>query len=59
MSDPNHPSLKFRQVHPSEPIFSVRIGLHWRAIAVVENEVAIWFWIGSHSDYDKLLDSFR
>ncbi len=56
-ADPNHPGLHFSRVHPVEPIYSVRIGLHWRAVALIENDLATWFWIGSHSDYDRLLDS--
>ena len=55
--DIRHPSLHFRRVHETDPIFSVRIGLHWRAVALVEEGVANWFWIGSHSDYDKLIAS--
>jgi hypothetical protein len=37
------------------PVFSVRIGLHYRALAVQEGEDLIWFWIGSHSDFDDLI----
>ena len=55
ITDPRHASLHFRRVHPAEPIYSVRIGLHNRGVALVEGELANWFWIGSHSDYDKLL----
>jgi hypothetical protein len=32
--DPSHPSLRFKQVHPSRPIYSVRIGLAYRALGV-------------------------
>ena len=53
--DPAHPSLRFKQVHPARPIFSARVGLAYRALAVREGDVAVWFWIGSHGDYDKLL----
>jgi mRNA-degrading endonuclease RelE of RelBE toxin-antitoxin system len=53
--NPNHPSLGFKQVHPSRPIYSVRIGLGFRAIGIRENNEIIWFWIGSHADYDRLL----
>jgi hypothetical protein len=53
--NPHHPSLHWRQVHPSQPIYSVRIGLDYRALGVREGEVMVWFWIGSHEDYDKLL----
>ena len=53
--DPRHPSLHFKRVHPIQPIHSVRIGLGYRALGVREGEEIIWFWIGSHADYDKLL----
>jgi hypothetical protein len=42
-------------VHPTRPIFSARVGLGYRALAVKEESAVIWFWIGSHADYDKLL----
>lgn len=53
--NPYHPALQFKQVHPSQPIFSVRVGLGYRALAVREGETLIWFWIGSHADYDRLI----
>ncbi len=53
--NPYHESLNFKKVHSSEPIYSVRIGLAWRALGVKENETIIWFWIGSHAEYDKLI----
>ena len=55
LADPSHRSLEFKQVHPKRPIFSVRIGLHWRAIGTRHGDTLVWVWIGSHSDYDKLL----
>ncbi|MGH9669449.1 MAG: hypothetical protein ACRD3A_04980 [Terriglobales bacterium] len=54
-SDPAHPSLQFKQVHTKRPVYSVRIGLGWRAVAVRREQEFAWFWIGSHADYDKLL----
>lgn len=57
LSNPHHPGLHFSRVHPVQSIFSVRIGLHWRAVALIEDDLATWIWIGSHADYDKLLDS--
>jgi hypothetical protein len=30
-------------------------GLHYRALAVEHEGEVLWFWIGSHADYDKLL----
>jgi hypothetical protein len=34
---------------------SVRVGLAYRALGVRDTEEIIWFWIGSHADYDQLL----
>lgn len=53
--NPNHPGLRFKRVHPSDPIYSVRIGKGFRAVGTLERDVMIWFWIGSHADYDALL----
>jgi hypothetical protein len=54
--DPHHSSLRFRQVHPTRPIFSARVGLHYRVVGTREGNDIFWFWIGSHSEYDHLLD---
>jgi hypothetical protein len=32
---------------------SVRIGLRYRALAVDVDGGYLWFWIGSHADYDR------
>jgi hypothetical protein len=53
--NPSHPSLRFKQVHPTEPIFSVRINRNYRALGIREDDQIIWLWIGSHSNYDKLI----
>jgi len=53
--NPNHPSLQFKNVHPKEPIYSVRIGFHYRTVGIREGGAMIWFWIGPHSEYDRLL----
>lgn len=54
-ADPYHPSLQFKQVHPREPIVSVRIGLGYRAPANRRGDTIYWFWIGSHADYDRIV----
>lgn len=56
--DPYYPGLHFKKVHPSEPVWSVRIGLHYRAVGVMENGEITWQWIGSHAEYDKFLSQF-
>lgn len=53
--NPYHPSLQFKQVHTREAIYSVRIGIGWRAVGVKSEDTMVWFWIGSHAEYDKLL----
>ncbi len=55
VADPAHPSLQFKQVHPSRPIYSARVSLGYRALGVREGDDLIWFWIGSHADYDRLI----
>ena len=51
-ADTLHPSLHFKRIGKYR---SVRVGLHYRALAVEVPEGLLWIWIGSHSDYDKLL----
>ena len=46
--DPRHPSLKFTRVgRPAS--------LRYRALAIEIDDAYLWFWIGSHADYDKLI----
>ena len=56
-ANPYHPSLHFKQVHRTEPLYSVRIGLGWRALGLLEDGSITWFWIGSHAEYDRLIRS--
>lgn len=53
--DPSHPGLRFKKLKGEEEIYSVRIGLEYRALAVVKKGRAIWYWIGSHRDYNRLI----
>jgi hypothetical protein len=53
--NPDHPSLRLKRVHSVEPIYSVRISIHYRALGVYAEDALVWFWIGSHADYDRLL----
>jgi hypothetical protein len=47
--------LHFKRVHATEPLYSVRVGLHWRVLGLLEDDTITWFWIGSHSEYDKII----
>jgi len=51
-NDTRHPSLHLKKV---SRFWSVRVGLHYRAVAVEVPEGLLWFWIGNHEDYNKLM----
>ena len=51
--NPRHPSLNFKKVGR---FWSVRIGTRYRALGVEVDDGILWFWIGSHADYDALID---
>jgi hypothetical protein len=50
-SEPHHPSLHFKKVGK---LWSARVGLHYRALATEVDGDLVWFWIGSHAEYDRL-----
>jgi len=49
--------LRFKRVLATEAVYSVRITRDYRALGIVEGDEVVWFWVGSHSDYDRLLSS--
>ena len=51
-ADPRHPSLHFKKVGR---FWSVRVGMKYRALAVDVDGGVLWFWIGSHAEYDRLI----
>lgn len=51
-----HLSLRLKKVHADRSIYAVRITRDYRAVGVQKEESIIWFWIGSHEEYDRLLD---
>ena len=55
---PRHPGLRFKRVHRTEPVYSVRVSRGYRAVGVLQGDTITWFWIGSHADYDRLLQQF-
>jgi hypothetical protein len=48
--DPRHPSLHFKKIGR---IYSVRVGLNYRAVGVERPDGILWFWIGPHDEYDR------
>jgi hypothetical protein len=57
LGDPHHPSLRFRRLQGSEDRFSIRVGDHYRALGTKSGETIVWVWIGTHSDYDRVVGS--
>jgi hypothetical protein len=51
-NDPRHPSLHLKKVGR---FWSVRVGFHYRAVAVEVPGGLLWFWIGSHEEYNRLI----
>jgi len=47
--DERHPSLNLKKI---DDVWSVRVGLHYRALGVDASDGILWFWIGSHAEYD-------
>jgi hypothetical protein len=56
-ADPQHPSLQFKKVgeRRGNEIWSARVTLNYRALAIKRNEGYFWFWIGDHKSYETLI----
>jgi mRNA-degrading endonuclease RelE of RelBE toxin-antitoxin system len=53
--NPHHPGLQFKRVHPTLPIYSARVSSDYRAVGVRNGGEIVWFFIGSHTEYEHLL----
>lgn len=51
-ADPRHPSLRLKRVGA---FWSARVGLRFRALARDRPEGLVWFWIGPHDLYERLI----
>lgn len=51
-ADPNHPSLRFKKVGE---YWAARVTGAYRAVGIKDGDTIIWFFIGTHSEYDRLL----
>ena len=50
--DSRHPSLMFKKVGR---YWSARVGSSHRALAVETEDGLVWFWIGDHGQYDRMI----
>jgi hypothetical protein len=46
-----HPSLHFKSISKTD--WSVRVGIHYRAVGKFSGNIFLWEWIGSHEEYNK------
>jgi hypothetical protein len=54
-SKPSHPSVNFKLVGKKSKTYSVRVAIGWRALGLKDGDTMVWFWIGSHAEYDEIL----
>ncbi len=54
-SDPRHPSLHFKKIQGE--LWSARVGLNYRLLALKADDGFQWFWIGTHGEYDRHMRS--
>ena len=55
-ADPRHSSLRMKKIGV---LYSARIGLHFRALAKERADGLQWFWIGHHSEYERIIAGRR
>lgn len=57
--DPRHPSLQWHRLKDNDKgehkngSISVRVNKQYRAIYVEIGDVNLWYWIGTHAEYDR------
>lgn len=52
--NPAHPGLRFKKLEGEDALYSARIVLDYRALAVRKGDRVVWYWIGTHAEYDRL-----
>jgi hypothetical protein len=61
LANPRHPALRSHPLRPTgkgehlSGSVSVSVTIKYRAIYVVRDGVNLWYWIGSHADYDAFI----
>ncbi len=56
-ANPQHNGLQFKRVHTTRPIYSARVTDDYRVVGIVDGDDVVWFWIGKHTEYERLLRS--
>lgn len=55
--NPRYPGLHFKKLDGFDNLYSVRVGIHYRALGVLVGDTMYWQWIGHHRVYDRMLDA--
>ncbi len=50
-----NPGVEFTALNAQQPLGCVRVNDGYRAVGVRNGEVIIWFFIGTHAEYDRLV----
>lgn len=54
--NPAHPGLNFERIHGTQAlIYSARVSEQYRVLGRKEDDTMVWFWIGTHNEYEKLI----
>jgi hypothetical protein len=56
--DPAHPRLQFKRLRADRQTYSIKIGLGYRALGTRFDDALVWYWIGPHAEYDRLISQF-
>ena len=52
LENPRHPSLHFKKVGD---YWSARVNDDYRSVGILDRDTVIWFFIGTHAEYEALL----
>jgi hypothetical protein len=54
LDDLRHPSVRFKKVGN---FWSARVTDDFRALGIMDGDTVIWFFIGSHAEYERMLNA--
>jgi hypothetical protein len=56
-ANPQHASLQFKKIgeRHGQEVWSARVSLNYRCLAMKRPDGYLWFWIGNHQTYETLI----
>jgi hypothetical protein len=57
--DPKHPGLHLERLEFDPRAWAVRVTLNYRAVALRSGDSWVWFWIGTHREFDRQFPRLR